>query len=477
MKRIGIIIVAFNAASTLAKVLDRIPRDFLPRITEILICDNASEDQTYLVGLGYKQAVGKDLPLNVIRNASNLGYGGNQKVGYTWAIEHDLDIVVLLHADGQYAPELLPEIVAPLERGEADAVFGSRMMTKGGARKGGMPIYKVIGNKILTTIENKMVGTHLSEWHTGYRAYSTAALRDIPFLRNSDEYDFDTEIIVQLHEAGKRIHEIPIPTYYGEEISYVNGTRYAKDIVIDVVRYRAHKMGIGDGGRAFASSPFEPKRGPDTATGRMLAWLRGRVPGRLLLVGDDSAALMSELRAAGHDVVTVVPPDSELPGAAGDGAAGSEGVIAADLDAGVPEAAGTGFDVVLLVDALGKVRRPDALLADVARVLAPGGSILLSVPNFGHWYPRAKVIAGRWRYDKRGILDSDTLRFFSPRTAEQLFDEQDLLVTRRETVGLPLGDEAERPRSVAVVDGVGLALRPSLFAYQYVYELAPAGPA
>lgn len=466
MKRIGIIIVAFNAASTLAKVLDRIPRDFLPRITEILICDNASEDQTYLVGLGYKQVVGKDLPLNIIRNDSNLGYGGNQKVGYTWAIEHDLDIVVLLHADGQYAPELLPDIVAPLERGEADAVFGSRMMTKGGARRGGMPLYKVVGNKVLSTIENKMVGTNLSEWHTGYRAYSTAALRDVPFRRNSDDYDFDTEIIVQLHEAGKRIAEIPIPTYYGDEISYVNGIRYAKDIVIDVVRYRAHKMGIGDGGRAFASSPFEPKTGPDTATGRMLAWLGGRPPSRVLLLGGGSAVLAPDLRAAGHDVVAVhsaeVEPVVEL-----------DGSIVADLDAGIPATAGSGFDVAVLVDSLGQVRDPAALLTATRGVLAADGVVLASFPNFGHWYPRAKVIAGRWRYDKRGILDANTLRFFSPRTIPTLLDDAGFRVTREEVVGLPMGAEEERPKAVALVDGVGLALRPSLFAYQYVYELVP----
>ncbi len=307
MKRIGIIVVAYNAASTLAKVLDRIPPDFVPHIDQILICDNASEDQTYLVGLGYKQMDGRALPLNVMRNPRNLGYGGNQKVGYDWAIEQGLDIVVLLHADGQYAPEFLPQIVAPLEAGEADAVFGSRMMTKGGARRGGMPLYKLVGNKILTAFENRVVGTDLSEWHSGYRAYSVATLREIPFHRNTDEYDFDTEIIVQLHEAGKRIVELPIPTYYGEEISYVNGMHYAKDIVLDVLRYRVHKIGLGSGETAFATSPYEPKGGPDTAVGRMLAWMSGQAPERVMVVVADDGALGAELTARGHDVAVVRP--------------------------------------------------------------------------------------------------------------------------------------------------------------------------
>lgn len=119
--RIGVLVVAYNAASTLAQVLDRVPKAFRPRITQVFVCDDASQDSTYLVGLGYKQ-VTDDLPLTIIRHPGNLGYGGNQKAGYRLAIEHDLDIVVLLHGDGQYAPECLEEIVAPLERGECDAV-------------------------------------------------------------------------------------------------------------------------------------------------------------------------------------------------------------------------------------------------------------------------------------------------------------------------------------------------------------------
>jgi len=240
-KRIGILVVAYNAESTLARVLDRITRDFVDRIEQVLVADDASQDSTFLVGLGYQQ-VRVDLPLEVVRRERNLGYGGNQKAGYRWAIDHGLDIVVLLHGDGQYAPEYLPQMVQALERDECDAVFGSRMMTRGSARQGGMPLYKFVGNKILTWYENLMVGTRLSEWHSGYRAYSVDALRKIDFESNSDVYDFDTQIIVQLHDAGFRIEEIPIPTFYGDEISYVNGTRYAKDITSYVTRYRVRKL-------------------------------------------------------------------------------------------------------------------------------------------------------------------------------------------------------------------------------------------
>jgi len=242
--RIGILVVAYNAAETLSRTLDRIPEDFRSRIAEIIIADDASQDATFTVGAGWARS-NPTVKTTVQRRTKNLGYGGNQKAGYRLAIEHGLDIVVLLHGDGQYAPEFLPQLVEPLLRGEADAVFGSRMMTRGGALKGGMPLYKYIGNKILTRVENRMLGTVLTEFHSGYRAYRTKALCEVPFEYNTDAFDFDTQIIVQLVHAGKRIVEIPIPTFYGDEICNVDGLKYAKDVVKDVVEYRLVNKGFG----------------------------------------------------------------------------------------------------------------------------------------------------------------------------------------------------------------------------------------
>ena len=144
--RIGILVVAYNAESTLRATLDRVPADFRERIAEVIVLDDASHDDTFAQGLAWAEQ--PDTPSTlVVRHTKNLGYGGNQKAAYTLALERGLDIVVLLHGDGQYAPELLPEMVAPLERGECDAVMGSRMMDKGAARRGGMPIYKLVGNR------------------------------------------------------------------------------------------------------------------------------------------------------------------------------------------------------------------------------------------------------------------------------------------------------------------------------------------
>ena len=234
--KIGVLIVAFNAQETLTKVLDRIPSDFVKQIDAILVCDDASTDDTHKVGLSYQSK--SQLPLTIVRHEINLGYGGNQKTGYQWALEKNLDLVVLLHGDGQYAPEYLQQMVEPIVSGRADVVFGSRMITQGGARQGGMPLYKFVGNKILTTLQNRLAKVSLTEWHSGYRAYSVASLRKINFLKNSDYFDFDSQIILQMIGARQRIVEIEIPTFYGDEISRVNGIKYGIKILIHTLKFR-----------------------------------------------------------------------------------------------------------------------------------------------------------------------------------------------------------------------------------------------
>ncbi|HZJ27478.1 MAG TPA: bifunctional glycosyltransferase/class I SAM-dependent methyltransferase [Acidimicrobiia bacterium] len=477
MKRIGVLVVAYNAASTLAAVLDRIPRDFVDRIDRVLVHDDYSQDATYLVGLGYQQTT-PELPLEVIRHPRNLGYGGNQKASYAWAMEHGLDIVVLLHGDGQYAPELLPEMVAPLERDEADAVFGSRMMEAGAARRGGMPMYKYVGNKILTGIENAAAGMDLSEWHSGYRAYSVEALRELPLEITSDGFDFDTQIILQLHEAGKRIVEIPIPTYYGGEICHVNGLKYAADVTHAALRYRAHKMGLGTGETAFATEHYEMKDSAATSHGRLLEILTRLPPSRILDLGCDDGSMGERLRLAGHEVTGV---DLHKLEGVGDRL---DRFVEFDLEFGVPPEVGGDYDVVLAADVLEHVRRPDLLLADIRSRLTPTGKVVTSVPNMGHWYPRVRVAAGRFDYDRRGILDSGHLRFFTRQSFERLVRAGGFEIRHRDAVGVPFevskrGVAAPAPasglrRTVEAVESVAVGTWPTLFGYQLVYVLAPA---
>ena len=168
--KVGILVVAYNAETTLVDVLERIPAELRRDVAEVLVQDDHSTDDTFAVAASYLERC-TDLPLTVLRHPANLGYGGNQKAGYEYAIRHGWDVVVLLHGDGQYAPEVMDHLIRPIVDGEADAVFGSRMMTRGEARRGGMPLYKYVGNRILTTAQNGLTGAQLSEWHSGYRAY------------------------------------------------------------------------------------------------------------------------------------------------------------------------------------------------------------------------------------------------------------------------------------------------------------------
>jgi glycosyltransferase involved in cell wall biosynthesis len=229
-KRIGIFIVAYNAATTIAKVLERIPDDIVAKVEEIFVFDDCSQDNTYEIGRSYADGAAA-AKLTIHRNPVNLMYGGNQKRGYTYAIERGLDIVVLLHGDGQYAPEVMQRLLGPLERGEAQLVMGSRMLEPGAALYGRMPLYKYIGNRILTTIQNWLLGTHFSEFHSGYRAYTCKALRTIDFDRLTSSWHFDTQIILEFLRRGYTITEVPIPTYYGDEICRVNGIAYAYQCV------------------------------------------------------------------------------------------------------------------------------------------------------------------------------------------------------------------------------------------------------
>lgn len=241
MVKIGILVVAYNAESTIESTLSRIPEAFVSEIHSILISDDKSKDLTSARAINFADS--SRLPIQVVSQPINLGYGGNQKFGYSWAIQNHWDVVVLLHADGQYAPEFIPQIVKPLLENKADAVFGSRMLNKRDALKGGMPKYKWVGNQILTFLQNKLTNQNFSEWHSGYRAYTVEALLKLNLGKLSNGFRFDTQIILELLAAKQRITEIPIPTYYGDEISHVNGLEYAREIIWDTLRHRV-KHGV-----------------------------------------------------------------------------------------------------------------------------------------------------------------------------------------------------------------------------------------
>lgn len=468
-KRIAIFIVTYNAAATLRSVLDRIPEEVWLKVEEVFVFDDESQDDTYLVGIGYKALHGST-KLSVFRNEKNLGYGGNQIRGYKYAIAQGYDIVALLHGDGQYAPEALPDLLAPLEAGEADAVFGSRMMTKGGALRGGMPLYKYVGNKILTQIENAALGTALTEFHSGYRIYSCHALKQIPFEQNTHDFHFDTQIIIQFFAAGLRIVERPIPTYYGNEICHVNGLRYAKDVLLSVAKYQLHELGIRQYKEYEVPPVYAAKKSLLSSHSRLLE-LVGEAPRRVLDIGCGQGELAYLARQRGHHVVGVdlKPPRFEL-----------DEFIAADIAAGLPIAPDRRFDVIVLADVLEHLQDPLKLLRSARRHLAPDGRMLVSLPNAVHWSVRALVGSGRFDYTNQGIMDRGHMRFFTLASAKRLFDDANLRVKSCMTTPIPwelviprvlgraVSDQVER------IDYLLTRLRPNFFAYQHIFELGAA---
>jgi 2-polyprenyl-3-methyl-5-hydroxy-6-metoxy-1,4-benzoquinol methylase len=350
------------------------------------------------------------------------------------------------------------------------------MLERGKARAGGMPLYKYVGNRILSTFQNKVIGLELSEWHSGYRAYRVDALTDIDLDSYTNDFDFDTEIILGLHAAGKKIVEVPIPTYYGDEICHVNGIKYAKDVTKDVLRFKARRMGFGTGPSGLSgvdTDAYELKPSPHSSHGRLLAWTSRFAPGTHVLdVGCSDGQFGNLVRQQGHHVDGVDLVKHEGVGDRLDN------FIEADVSQGLPSDTAS-YDVIIAGDILEHVVDPATLLKDVRDHLVPGGQILVSVPNFGHWYPRGKVALGRFDYDQRGPLDHTHLRFFTRRTFERLVNDCGLVIAERDVVGSPVdvldrGGESfvsKAARGAARADRAATAVWPTMFGYQFLYRL------
>ena len=230
-----IVLPAYRAAKTLQEVVGDIPPGHADRI---LLVDDASADATVSVATA--------LRLDVIRHTRNLGYGGNQKTCYSQALRMGADVVVMLHPDGQYDPAIIPNLCRVIEKGEADIVLGSRWLGIDPA-KAGMPWWKRIGNRFLTTAENRVLGLHLSEYHTGYRAYSRGFLEAIPFLENSNDFVFDTQVLIQAAAFGFKIGEVPAIGKYHEDassVSFLTSTVYGLKTLAALVRYVSHRAGF-----------------------------------------------------------------------------------------------------------------------------------------------------------------------------------------------------------------------------------------
>ena len=234
-KKVIVVLPAYNAARTLERTYREIPFDI---VDEVLLVDDASRDDT--------PEVARRLGISVVSHERNTGYGGNQKTCYRMALDRGADIVVMLHPDYQYTPKLLPAMVAMIAYGEFDAVLASRILGTG-ALKGGMPYYKYLSNRFLTGIENILLGQKLSEYHTGYRAFSRQVLKALPLDQNSDDFVFDNQMLAQIVWFGFRLGEVSCPTKYFPEASSINFQRsvvYGLGVIKTAILFRLQSWNL-----------------------------------------------------------------------------------------------------------------------------------------------------------------------------------------------------------------------------------------
>ena len=465
-KKVAIFIVAFQAERFIGSVLERIPVRLRDLFAEILVIDDSSSDRTFETARGAGQRLGLS-NVNVLRTPYNRGYGGNQKIGYLHAIKQDFDYVVLLHGDGQYAPEYLPQIVKKLGEEEPDALIASRMINRRDALRGGMPLYKWLGNQVLTAIENRMLGSELSEFHSGYRAYKVEALRSIPFQLNSDEFHFDTEVLIQLLSTGRTVKEVPVPTFYGDEISRVNGVKYAANCLKAVSKVRLAQAGLFyepkfDFG-VFDESGYRLKQADNTLHHEILA--REWPPGWQVADLGASRGVLSALLA--RKVAHVTSVDFERPADAGEAEA-----IALDLDADFDRQLGRRrYDCVLALDVIEHLDRPEEGVRKIAEILKPGGTLYASTGNIAYVVMRLSLFFGQFNYGKRGILDLTHSRLFTVYSFRKLLVNGGFLIKETQGFGPPIRDMVGESASLRAADATSGALAriwPRMFAFSFL---------
>jgi glycosyltransferase involved in cell wall biosynthesis len=467
-KRLLIFIVAYNAESTIEKVLTRIPKSLHSDQVEVLIIDESSQDETFRNGLRYQQRQ-FDFRITVLRTPVNQSYGGNQKLGYRYAIDQGFDIVALVHGDGQYAPEELPALLDPLLHNETDAVFGSRMIDKKAARRGGMPLYKWIGNQVLTAFQNAILKTRLSEFHSGYRLYSTTALAQIPFEKNTNDFHFDTEIIIQFVLKKLRITELQIPTFYGDEICHVNGLRYAWNIFRSTIKARL--CGI----QLFYDRRFDVDARPAAHSDKLgfpssqTFAVKACIPGRCVLqLGIGHGNVAAELEKKLCHVTAIDFTASELSEKRAAVPFASKPTMPANI---------ARYHQILLMDLIEHVHDPENFMDELRRkAMGRRPEVIITAANVAFFVTRIMLALGQFNYSRKGILGIGHRRLFTFKSLRSLLEQAgyEVMEERGIPAPFPLAVGQNRwSRVLLRINQVLLLISKRLFAYQICIRARP----
>lgn len=474
-RAILVFVVAYEAERHLPNVLARVPPHLFddPRV-QFLCIDDASHDGTASAAAEWVREYGIRNVL-ILRNPVNQNYGGNQKLGYQLALDAGFDFVILLHGDGQYAPELLPKFIETWEQTEADVVLGSRMANLRSARDGGMPGYKLVGNRVLTMIQNRLTGLNLSEYHTGYRGYSAKFLQSIPFAENTNDFHFDTEILLQAADIGAKVVEFPIPTHYGDEVCRVNGIQYALNVLRASLKYKMHQTGM------LCSLKYryqDPLRYRDKTTlgysshSLALRLVEKIQPRRILDLGCGPGFVAQACERLGARVtgVDTTPP---LPGK-------MSHFAYANLEDDELPVDPAEYDVLLMLDIIEHLESPESFLIRLRNRCenSPPTRMpraVISTPNVAFFAMRINLLLGRFNYAKRGILDITHKRLFTRKSLQRSLNDCGYVIEQRLAVGPPF--EAVMPGRLGKWLGwFGDRLAriwPSMFAFQFVVVCKP----
>ena len=474
MEKLLIYVVAYNHEKFIEKVLDRIDQNLIDKYdTEILINDDTSSDNTLQILKKIKKAFQKKAKFTILSNPQNLGYGGNQKIGYFYAIKHQYDYVALLHGDGQYAPEVLENLLDTLKKNNAMAVFGSRMISKYGALHGGMPLYKFFGNKILTYLQNKILKSNLSEFHSGYRVYKVEALKNIPFDLNSNGYSFDTEIIIQLLISKFKISEVSIPTYYGEEISYVNGFYYAYRIIIESLKANIQKYGI------FYEKKYDLNKTETNYSFKNNFFSTHSLS--LEMIKNNSVVLDIGCNQGKLSEYLVEKKQCKVYGideTKNYNLIKISKYFSCDLNKGLPDLNFNELDYVVFLDVIEHLINPEDFMKNLYDKLSENEKVevLISTPNISFFIIRFMLLLGFFNYGKRGILDKTHTRLFTFKSFKELIENSNFKIIY--TKGIPA------PFVLAVGNNIFgkflininkflIAIWKSFFSYQIFYKIKP----
>jgi glycosyltransferase involved in cell wall biosynthesis len=466
-KKVALFIVTYNAEQHISSTLTRIPDWCRQLFAEVYIIDDSSSDNTVAVAIHTGEKLGFK-KFSVMKTPYNQGYGGNQKIGYNYALQKNYDIVILLHGDGQYPPEFLPDLVAPFFQSTVAMVFGSRMINRVQALRGGMPLYKWFGNQVLTKIENVLLGSHLSEFHSGYRAYSVTALKNIPLQKNSNNFHFDTDIIIQIFSQNLPIQEVPIPTHYGDEVCHVNGFHYAWNCIKSVIKYRLHRIGVFyqpgfDIQINTEKHHYDLKQHPNTlhAYIRRLAWKKADI---VADIGANNGQLAANIAPRVQEILAVdIQTPEKHPQVTS---------LEFDLNGQFDQKLGLQrFDRVLALDIIEHLDNPEEAAEKLNRVLKNSGLLFASTANIAYGIVRLSLLLGWFNYGKHGILDKTHKRLFTVNSFRRLLENSGFRVRKIIGFGPPIADQISSRGIFGFLDYISGKLAriwPSLFSFNFL---------